>query len=129
MWQLYAEGHAGVCLAFDREGLTKKLVPALQAIGRTFHGAVGYPKGGIAEVDLGAEFFRLGPGGGDALEDVERHIEEHKEALLFTKLADWQGEWEYRFFVIGEGDEYVFCSTGASLRAVILGHRFPRVAA
>lgn len=126
MWQLYAESHAGVCLAFDRETLTEQLTSQLQSLGRVFHGAVQYPKGGVAQVDLGAEFFMLGSRGGDALQDVERHIEEHRQALLFTKLADWQGEWEYRFAVVGEGDEYVYCPTGDSLRAVILGHKFPK---
>lgn len=125
MWQLYAESHAGVCLAFDREALTRELVSQLQPLGRTFHGPVQYPKGGVLEVDVGAEFFSLGSGGEDALQGVERHIEEHHQALLFTKLADWQGEWEYRFVVVGEGDDYVFCSSGDSLRAVVLGQRFP----
>ncbi len=119
-----AESHAGVCLAFDRETLTQQLTSQLQPLGRTFHRPVEYPKGGVTQVDLGAEFFRLNSAGGDALEDVERHLEDHHEALLFTKLADWQGEWEYRFVVVAEGEEYVFCSTGESLRAVILGHRF-----
>ena len=125
MWQLYADSHSGVCLAFDRDSLTEQLMPQLEALGRTFHGPVQYHKGGITEVDLGAEFFVLDSAGGDALEDVERHIEDHHDALLFTKLADWQGEWEYRFVAVGEGDDYVYCSIGNSLRAVILGHKFP----
>jgi Protein of unknown function (DUF2971) len=125
MWQLYAESHTGVCLAFDRDSLIETLRPQLEALGRTYHRPVEYHKGGVTEVDMGADFFMLDAAGGDALRDVERHIEDHHDALLFTKLADWQGEWEYRFVVLGKGDDYVYCSIGNSLRAVILGHRFP----
>jgi hypothetical protein len=100
-------------------------MPQLQASGRTFHGPVEYLKGGVDEADMGAGFFMLESPGGAALEDVERHIETHHEALFFTKLADWAGEWEYRFIVMGEGDDYLLCSTGESRRAIILGHEFP----
>ena len=123
MWQMYAENHAGVCLAFDRKMLIQELTSQLEASGRPFHEEVRYPKGGISEVDPGAELFLIEPGE-DAEAAVARHIEAHYQALFFTKLADWQSEWEYRFIVLGKGSDYLLCST-KSLRAVMLGERFP----
>jgi hypothetical protein len=126
MWQLYAESHAGVCLVFDRKTLTEQLSSQLEPLGPSFHDQVQYRRGGVSEVDIGASFFTLGSSGGDALQDVEEHMKQHHQALLFTKLADWESEWEYRFVVVREADEYVYCSTGRSLRGVILGDRFPK---
>jgi hypothetical protein len=64
MWQMYGEDHAGVCLAFDREMLTQELTYQLEASGKTFHGPVDYRKGGISEVDPGAEVFHHPAGRG-----------------------------------------------------------------
>jgi hypothetical protein len=125
MWQMYAEDHAGVCLVFDRDALIRELAPQLEASGRSFHDPVKYLKGGIDEADRSATFFTLESPGGDAQEDVERHIERHRQALYFTKLADWESEWEYRFIVVGKDYDYLDCAIGDSLRAVVLGHEFP----
>ncbi len=51
--------------------------------------------------------------------------EQHHEALVFTKVADWSSECEYRFVALTEEDGYLHCSTDDSLRAVVVGNDFP----
>lgn len=84
-----------------------------------------YLKGGIIELGLAARSFGIAPPSGDDQADIEQHIAQHHRALFFVKLADWSSEWEYRFIVVGESDDYLRCSIGGGLRAVVLGERFP----
>jgi hypothetical protein len=123
MWELYAQKHAGVCLVFDRERLITNLIQALEPVGTAFHGPVHYRRSGIMDTP-GADTLMLG--GATPPEDaVTQHIAEHRDALFFTKLLDWEHESEYRFVVVSDADGPVRCDYGDALRAVIVGHAFP----
>jgi Protein of unknown function (DUF2971) len=117
LWQLYADHHAGVCLLFDGARLTEVLMPQLEAHDEAFRDFVHYTKSPPASA------FALGSESG-ATEDIRRHIAQHREELFFTRLADWAGECEYRFVVIGAPGDYLRCPFEDSLRAVIVGHKF-----
>jgi hypothetical protein len=121
LWELYAERHAGACLLFDGDRLIEVLMPQLEAHGDAFHDFVRYRR------SPPASSFALdsGSAAAGATEDIRRHLAQHRGELFFTKLADWEGESEYRFVVIGGSGEYLRCSFEDSLRAVIVGEQFP----
>ena len=59
MWELYGDAHAGVCLVFDRETLTRSFDIGLAPIGRAFHQPVRYTRAGVTS-EPGATTLMLG---------------------------------------------------------------------
>ncbi len=118
LWEHYAENHHGVCLCFDLGGLIDML-GALRETGRFDHGPVIYRDG---EIDLAARQFLLSEarkhGPDKAIRD---HVANHVAELFFTKLRDWETEFEYRFTVHGSDPDPVFVSVRHALRAVVIG--------
>lgn len=125
MWELYADRHAGVCLLFDRQRLVEVLEEGLTRLGKSFHGPVQYDVGGLATA-VGASTFLMPDPGEPLVAAIARHVDRHREALFFTKLADWEHEAEYRFVVVTDDDVPVLCSYGDALRGVMVGHAFPK---
>jgi hypothetical protein len=129
MWEQYAENHLGVCLVFEREPLTDQLMTVLPAFGDTRAGDVRYsdrPLRGSenARVLHAVKLRELGDG------DIERglhsHIGRYAEELFFRKLEDWSTEAELRFVLLDQDKVDVHVPYGDTLRAVIVGERFPR---
>ena len=123
MWELYAKQHTGACLLFDRARLIEVLTPQLKGEGQAFCDPVRYtitPTRDIATPFQGSDLESTDPA-----ETIERHLNLHREALFFTKLAYWAGESEYRFVVINEPSDYFCCAFEDSLRAVFVGRKFP----
>jgi hypothetical protein len=130
MWEQYASDHAGVCIAFDRERTTNELLARLAEHGSPDSGAVKYSPRGFSATDAYAvdlDDFLEEDGFDDA---VVQFVVDHKEELFFRKTLDWQSEHEFRITLtadLGSDAEYVLVPYGgaASVRAVILGERFP----
>lgn len=62
----------------------------------------------------------------DALSDrVVKHVVKHLEDLLLLKTDDWRSEHEYRFVSLQKEPGYRFVPYADTLRAVIVGERFP----
>lgn len=132
MWAQYAGNHTGVCIFFDREGLTRSMEEHFRdRPGRLLHGPVDY----VSEIDPHrspfyelsyAEMRRVG---------TETYAKRHRQAfarqLYLTKNPDWANEQEYRFVWIGEGEEEAgaadYVPIEGCVRALCLGAHFPEV--
>jgi hypothetical protein len=124
MWAQYADGHRGVCLAFDRDALLDAFDSQLATHGQRFARAVVYgdelcERGSIHPSEADAE--ALGPTR-YALEFRGRTAE-HR---FFTKRSDWAGEREWRLVLFDDNPtgSHAFLPVEHALRAVVVGHRF-----
>jgi hypothetical protein len=131
MWEQYGENHAGVCLVFDREAVVRQLRMNTTACGQSWDGEVDYSLPGFAgsvACVLRMGDMPLGPSG------YARALEERAVAWLharyrdffFLKNDDWSAEQEYRFVLRANEDARTLLEYGDSLRAVVLGERFPQ---
>jgi hypothetical protein len=119
LWEHYAESHRGVCLCFDRVMLTTRLTKKLARHGEVLHGPIKYVDGEIA------------PGARQILLDevsamtsaaaLDAHVAKHVKELWFTKLRDWETEFEYRFVIQTQDADPIYVSIANSLRAVVIG--------
>jgi hypothetical protein len=126
MWSQYADGHSGVCLAFDRDNLSKFIHSGLDKTGTTIRCDAGY-------IDYNNTLSELS----DALSEnpailkeisLMELIESNLKAFLFLKLEDYRDEQEYRMCLYSstfDDKEGLSIGYGDSLKAIILGCRFP----
>jgi hypothetical protein len=129
MWEQYSENHHGVCLVFDKDLLSTALMTSLPAFADTHSGEVRYsdrplPGSEDARVLNAVKLRQLG--GDDVEEGLHRHLNLHVEELFFRKLEDWSSEAELRFLLLDRDTFDINVPYGDSLRAVIVGERFPR---
>lgn len=125
LWEHYAEGHAGVCLAFDREELDRAITSELDALGSVYSGPVEYTRRGFygSDANVLTDSSIFDPG--TQPEAVARHIERHHRDLFFLKTEDWESEREFRYALMRPGEEEVYLNYDGSLRYVVIGERFP----
>jgi Protein of unknown function (DUF2971) len=118
MWEQYAENHRGVCLVFDREGLTDAVLRSNAGVA-VYNQPVVYDSDGLRKPTVDR----------DALEKergyAARYIDDNHESLFFTKARDWETEHEFRFVALARDDRLRSVKYGASLTAVIAGERLP----
>jgi hypothetical protein len=123
MWTQYADGHRGVCLAFDQERLREAVRAAAECLGlRLYEAPVHY----LAQdersilIELPAE---------RALQDLPRLVEDVfpgvVAGLYFSKAWDWSTESEYRFLLHGEVAEDEYIDISGALTGVFCGASFP----
>jgi hypothetical protein len=128
MWEQYANDHSGVCFAFDRDLVTNRLREYLSPRGMFGAREVTYLPRGFAQtsasrLDL-VSFNPYDP------EVVTRFVIDNQADLFFTKTLDWESEYEFRILYSPykpRDDGYAEAPFGdaSSVRAVILGERFP----
>lgn len=125
LWQMYADDHRGVCLAFDREALLDALSAGLASTARLMAEPVRYVQSLAPDAlpseplrDTSQEAFDLA---------VDDYLDKNADRLLFSKLLDWSGEHEFRFVALRHENETepIDVPYGGSLRAVICGHQLP----
>lgn len=124
MWEHYAENHAGVCLVFDKERLTKNLSDDIHRMlkVRPYDNLVEYtPDGrrGQLLLDLGQMPKEIDPG------YVSDFIEKHHHDLFFQKTQDWGSEFEHRFVTTADPTQALYVEFGDALVGIIVGERFP----
>jgi hypothetical protein len=124
LWESYADGGAGVCLALHKETAANEVRPQVEELGRSTDGSVVYKNARLFEeifVDLG-EAVR-----GDLDRIADEKLATHMDALFLTKNTEWQSESEYRFIVECE-PEFVYVDVPESLVGVCLGPETPDTA-
>jgi hypothetical protein len=124
MWAQYADGHRGVCLAFDRDALLEAFDSELVSHGQRFARAVvcgdeQYESGSIKPDEAEAEV--LGP-----VRHALAFRDRTAQHRFFTKRRDWHGEREWRLVLFDDNPtgSHAFVSIDRALRAIIVGHRF-----
>jgi hypothetical protein len=124
MWEQYGEGHAGVCLVFDRDRLIANVAESLDQLhlARPYHGRVEYTESGKEPLRLTGDMLKEEV----SQERVAAFIEDKHDSLFFLKALDWRSEYEYRFVVTAPpGGEGVFVEFGDALVGVVAGEKFP----
>lgn len=122
MWATYGDGHAGVCMVFDKELLTQAFKSGLKANNRIFQRAVRYGKllpndeNEVARFDVRA-FVK------DFQTAFQQKIEEHLSTFFFYKHVDWSTEDEYRFVIIGDERGPMELAFDDALIGVVVGTR------
>jgi Protein of unknown function (DUF2971) len=127
MWEQYGENHRGACLIFDREILHRELTEGLRTGGvmGCWEGQVSYTRSGVAGA-IGALSFRLDNFKTKPMEEaLSDHLEQHYRDLFLLKTLDWESEHEYRYVAHKPDDDYLYIPFSDSLKAVIVGARFP----
>jgi hypothetical protein len=128
-WEQYASNHAGVCIAFDREQALSHIHAQLREIsGIVGMGRVLYTPRGFRDTDaatVSLDLFRH-----DFEANIAMFMYARERDLFRTKTLDWQSEHEYRVTIMTDrtaADDYLYVPFGdaRSVRAVILGERFP----
>lgn len=125
MWDQYAEGHAGVCLVFDKDLLIESVELDLKRqLGfGPYHGPVRYSETGFDDSALDLDIRNLPSNIDEAF--VTQYIEQKHRSLFFEKLIDWESEREYRFVTTAPPSEPLYASFDDALLAVIVGEKFP----
>ena len=128
MWAHYGEEYGGVCLVFERSTLDTAVRTAAE--GASVHcGRVAYrnPPVGLSlnrPDGLMIDLDRVRATGLDAA--MRWHAERHRDELLFVKSRAWSSEREFRWVVQKPGEGEFFVDITSSLRAILVGDRFPR---
>lgn len=60
------------------------------------------------------------------MQAVAAHLERFRNELFFVKIKDWESEHEFRYVALTEGEDFESVETRGALRAVMVGHEFPR---
>jgi hypothetical protein len=132
LWEQYADNHAGVCLVFERDSMIRAFSKSLTP-GESEHGAVDYSLGGLASSDASMALTRDFVNERMTIAEMVRmYVSKHSRDFFFLKSEDWASEWEYRFIyrrfeaeAARDAAQPNFASYGDSLRAIIVGERFP----
>lgn len=124
VWEQYADAHRGVCLVFSRDAFVAALI---QRFGDSIEfEEVEYTPQGIAGSDavrtlIDDRLFNAST----RTQAVLDYLTTNRHDLFFLKSDDWTTEYEFRGLLTSAEDEYAFAEYGTSLRAVVLGEKFP----
>lgn len=120
MWEQYAEQHRGVCLAFEKDRLVRRVEDSMTKPGLSalYHEPVAYDDHPMSSPAVVWEALRTEAG-------LEEYIATNYQALFFEKTVDWQGEHEYRFVAIVRDGSTQCIDYADALKAVIAGEKLP----
>jgi Protein of unknown function (DUF2971) len=123
MWTQYADGHRGVCLAFDQNRLREAVRATAEKKGlKLYEAPIRYLARDERSIliELPAE---------RALKDLARLIDDIfpgvVAGLYFSKAWDWSTESEYRFLLHGDAAEDEYVDISRTLTGVFCGASFP----
>lgn len=123
MWAQYGDGHAGVCLAFDRRKLVDAFTAAFQSRGELIAEEVAYSDDPRS---LSYDNGRIGKVGGECYATEYRR--QHAPTLYLLKRLDYGGEREFRLVLLDDDvtGRDAFVPIRGALAYVMFGDRFPR---
>jgi hypothetical protein len=123
MWAQYADGHRGLCLAFDRRMLIDSFNKALASRGERLAENVTYSDDAPS---LSYDNDRLHEVGTEAYKAEYRR--QHAHVRYLRKRKDWEGEREFRLVLLDDLDAGpdAHVPIDGALVYVMMGDRFPR---
>ena len=110
MWAHYAGNSEGVCIAIDKDLFIKKNKNILSRK-KSF-----YRFGSVRYRPINAPRNVVYNG-----EKLSEFIKKYYKSLFFLKHIDWQNEYEYRLFIIGNNEKL---SIDGCIKYVVLGSKF-----
>ena len=122
LWAHYGDKHKGVCFAFDKSSLKKKISDTAKARGVIlFHDSISYD---VIPTNSPAFSIKY-----DFPIDraIIEHVREFQKTLLFTKDPSWSPENEFRFVVTCNDDRPFEIDISDSIIGIILGAQFSEV--
>ena len=122
MWAQYADGHRGVCLAFDRSNLVDAFNTAFPARGDRMARDVTYSDDARS---LSFDNDRLREVG--VQQYAAEYRRQHAEARYLTKRLDWAGEQEFRLVLLDDDPTAPDARVRihGALAYIMMGDRFP----
>lgn len=128
MWAQYAERHAGLCLVFNRQRLTKLIQEQVGNSCLLYSGPVTYVDRGIAKDLWRDQQYTINV---DALEldgrglYAGRHLRTHWQRLYFEKMTDWKDECEWRFVAFANSESDLYVAYEGALDGIVFGEDTP----
>ncbi len=123
LWAHYAAGHSGLCLRFDKTKLISAFESAPWSDALRFHSPVQYWRSARTPPDNTVDLGQIKEFGPDAV--GLRFATVNKEAMFFSKHADWSNESEYRLIVLDQTVLPVDLDIRSALTGVFVGDAFP----
>jgi hypothetical protein len=127
MWSQYGDNFFGVSIAFSLDSLVRQLRALLGQAAYIYHNHVNYVPN-LYDKDLSILMLNgkvlLDKGTDEYAND---HVRSNIENIFFTKHIDYKDENEYRIIVHDPDDNFEELDISKSVKAVILGDRFPVV--
>ncbi|MFH8591026.1 DUF2971 domain-containing protein [Streptomyces rimosus] len=124
LWAHYGDGHAGLCLRFDRDQLVASFREMAGPTALTFDGPVRYVVSHLAPATRGLDRGQVAEFGMDAA--ALFYAETNKDQLFFRKHIDWSSETEYRLVLVNQSRGYEFVDIRSALTGIVLGSAFPQ---
>ncbi len=123
MWTQYADGHRGVCLAFDQDRLREAIRATAETKGlKLYEAPIRYlaqdERSILIELPIERAVHDLPP----LIEEVFPGV---VAGLYFSKAWDWSTESEYRFLLHGDAAENEYVDISRALTGVFCGASFP----
>lgn len=121
MWSQYAENHTGVCLIINKNVFDSSLYNTYQRH-KIFKGEVKYDYTPLNFRILDALNIDINEYTTNDIEELTNtKINEFKDIYFFTKHFDWSNEYEYRYVIIHDSNEYAFVPILEALEGIIFG--------
>lgn len=108
LWGHYAQGGNGVCLVFDIDKLSQRVV---EQFGK---------KATIAKIRYSSKHSNAVFAKGDSQRTVDKHIRKNLKRIFFTKSQDWKYEQELRILIKEDGKNEQYLYLDDALIATIL---------
>lgn len=129
MWAQYADGHTGVCLAFDRRKLVETFHSTLASQGDCIAQDVAYgddPVSTVGPRSLSYDNQRIEQVGPEKY--AAEYRRQHAATLYLTKRLDYSGEREFRLVLLDDNrsSKEALVPVRGALVYVMLGDRFKR---
>jgi hypothetical protein len=123
MWDRYGAEHTGVCLCFSAAAILDQFLDSARRFGVVNTRWVDY-----GDSVTGVEPPKLQVAGLDE-QNYSRvftdFVMDNEADLFFTKLLEWESEYEYRMLMFGvESGVVIDVPFGGALRGIILGEKF-----
>lgn len=125
MWAQYGDNFQGFCVILDKESLSAAIEKHAIKSKHLLQGRVDYYSG-LSSVSGGVT-IEYSPGEELTQENILDLISDNQNlhSLYLKKSEDWRDENEYRWLLYHASTDPVFVDIRSSIKAVVLGTRFP----